>query len=127
MTRAHLDYTQRRAARTFEGFDVDAPIAGHYRIWPDGGMASGIRVWFGPPLDPVTGEELDRSHRWQAHENGAYVELERVWPKAAKDPITQAEYEYLVGRVEWGRKHAPDSPQAQPRRKVDLLTAPLPF
>ena len=126
MTRGYVDYTQRTSVQA-TGFDVDAPVAGWYRIWPAGALASGIRIWHGFPRDPVTGEELDRSPRWQAERDGTYVELAEVWPKAAKDPITQAEYEYLVGRVEWGRKHAPDSPQAQPRRKVDLLTAPLPF
>lgn len=128
MSRAHIDYTAPRGAgRTFDGLNPDEPVEGYYRIWPAGGLASGIRIWFGPPLDPVTGEELDRSWRWQAHENGRYVELERVWPKAGKDPIDKAEYDYLTARVEHARKAAPQSPAANPRRKVDLLTAPLPF
>ena len=46
---------------------TDTPIPGFYRMrLRSGGQPVGVRVWFGPPADPVTGEELDRSWRWQA-------------------------------------------------------------
>jgi hypothetical protein len=110
------------------GFDPDIPVQGHYRMrLRSGGVFVGIRIWHGPPLDPVTGEELDRSHRWQAVANDRPIDLERVWPRCAADSIDEREYRYLTGLQEWGVKHAPDSPQANPHRKVNPLTAPTPF
>jgi hypothetical protein len=128
MMREHRDYTQRAAHRTFDGFDADQPVAGFYRTrLKSGGVHVAVRVWFGPPKDPVTGEELDRSHRWQAEANGSYIDLDRVWPKCADEPIGAQEYAYLLARSEWASEHAPESPQANPHLPVNYLTAPLPF
>jgi hypothetical protein len=128
MTRGRLDYSERRAPVVGQGFDADVPVAGFYRMsLVKGGVKVGIRIWFGPPLDPVDGSELDRSHRWQATANGKYISLERVWPKCADDPVDQAEHDYLAGLQKWGEAHAPTSPQANPNQPVNMLTAPLPF
>lgn len=128
MTRAALDYTAPGEGRAFEGFDPDLPIAGWYKMrLRSGGVFVGVRVWFGAPLDPINGTELDRSHRWQATANGGYIDLDRAWPKCAGDPITEAEHDYLVKLQAWGEANAPASPQANPDKRVDFLTAPLPF
>lgn len=50
------------------------------------------RIWYGPPLDPETGEELDRSWRWQATLAGEEVALERIWPWAGLNKITEEAY-----------------------------------
>lgn len=106
----------------------DVPVAGYYRMkLRRGGMYVAVRIWHGPPHDPVTGEELDRSWRFQATINGEPAELDRVWPSCAGEPITEAEAAYLTNLQAWGREHAPDSPQANPHRKVDLLSAPISF
>lgn len=125
--RAPLIYSERRAlAGPVQGFDPDQPIAGFYRMrLTRGGHPVGIRIWYGAPLDPVTGEELDRSHRWQATANGRPFDLERAWPRCADDPITEAEHDHLCRVQAWGEAHAPDSPQANPERPVDLLRAPI--
>lgn len=70
---------------------------------------------------------MDRAPRWNATANGGWIELADVWPRCAGDPIEEAEARYLMSTFEWGRAHAPNSPQANPTRRVDLLTAPLPF
>lgn len=128
MTRGRLDYSERRAPVVGQGFDADVPTAGFYRFrLRRGAVPVGIRIWFGAPLDPVTGEEMDRSHRWQAHCNGSYIDLARVWPGCADEPIDEREYRHLCRLQEWGEQHAPDSPQADPTRPVDLLTAPIPL
>jgi len=127
MVRARLDYSQRSEFRAV-GFDPDEPIAGYYRMRLRSGAAfCGIRIWHGAPLDPVTGEEMDRSHRWQAQANGEPIDLERVWPKCAADPVDEAEHQYLCGVQAWAKKNAPDSPQANPMRRINPLTAPTPF
>jgi hypothetical protein len=128
MTRGNLDYSARRAPVQAEGFDADVPVAGFYRTkLRRDAVPVGVRIWFGPPKDPVTGEELDRSPRWQAEANGRYIDLQRVWPGCADEPIDEREHGYLCGLQAWGEAHAPNSPQANPNQPVDLLTAPLPF
>lgn len=125
-------YGERRewTAPAGYGLDVTQPKAGHYRMkLRSGAIKSGIRVWFGPPLDPVTGEELDRSWRWQATADGEYIDFERAWPACAADPITERDYLYLLQRREWAKQHAPDSAYAVQGRKYDPLDPrnPLPF
>lgn len=128
MSRDATPYAERRPYVVPEGygFNADKPIAGYYKTrLRSGAVPAGIRIWFGPPHDPDTGEEMDRGHRWQAHANGKYINLERVWPGCAREQINAAEYEYLCRLQEWGVENAPDGPQADPFRKVDLLKAPL--
>jgi hypothetical protein len=128
VSRGRLDYSARRAPVQAQGFDPDRPVAGFYRTkLRRGAVPVGIRIWFGVPLDPVTGEELDRSPRWQATANGRYIDLERVWPGCADEPIDEAEHRYLCSLQAWGEQHAPDAPHADPTRAVDLLTAPIPL
>ncbi len=107
--------------------DVSEPVAGYYRYrLRSGAVYGGVRVWFGPPLDPVTGEELDRSWRWQAAFDGEPVDFYRVWPACARLPITEAEYRGYVQRAAWARENAPESAYAQPKRKIDLLSLTTP-
>lgn len=128
MSRAHLDYTQRRVAAPSIGFNPDVPTAGLYQMrLVSGGVFVAIRIWNGAPLDPVTGEELDRSPRWQAQANGEPIPIDRVWPKCADAPIDLGEFEYLTARQSWAAKNAPDSVFANPKRRIDPLTAPTPF
>jgi len=130
MSRAVMDYSAARVAPTVEAFDpdreADAPVAGFYRAKLNArGVAVGIRIWFGQPLDPVTGEELDRSLRWQAQCNGRPIEMDRVWPQCGRQPIDADEYAYLSRLQDWGEQHAPSSPEADPRKPINWLTAPL--
>lgn len=130
MSRSGLIYSDRRASVKGEGFNPDVPVARFYRFrMRSGGMLVGVRIWFGAPLDPVTREELDRSHRWNAAVNGRPIDLERVWPACAGEPTTAADYEFLSKQQAWGEQHAPDSAYADPLRKVDLLSSqhPMPF
>ena len=107
------------------GISLD-PVEGWYRHkLRSGAVAVGVRIFFGPPCDPDTGEELDRAPRMQAHVNGRYVELDRVWPQCASHPIDEAEYAYLSSLQEWAEQHSPASPEANPRKAVNWLTAPL--
>lgn len=104
------------------GLDVTTPVAGYYRMrLRSGAIKSAVRVWFGPPIDPVTGDVLDRSYRWQAMADGEYVEIDRVWPACAADPITLPDYDFMLKRREWAREHAPDSAYAHAGRKYDPL------
>jgi hypothetical protein len=110
-----------------DGYGVSVePVAGFYRTKiVSGGCDVGIKIWHGAPLDPDTGDEMDRGHRWQAHCNGSDIDLDRVWPNCGGDPIDQTEYVYLCDVQRWGEQNAPLSPQANPHQPVNLLTAPF--
>lgn len=109
-------------------YRADEPTAGFYRYrLRAGAHPVGVRIWNGPPADPVTGELLDRSWRWQASVNGRAIDLDRVWPACGREPITEAEHDHLSGLETWGREHAPHGPQANPTQRIDMLSAPLPF
>ncbi|HEX7856219.1 MAG TPA: hypothetical protein VF503_21290 [Sphingobium sp.] len=129
MTRANIDYAAGGEGTAVAGaYDVTTPTAGFYKMkLRSGGHPVGIKVWFGAPLDPVTGEELDRGHRWQALANDRAIDLDRVWPRAGHEPIDAAEYRYLADLQSWAEKNAPDSPQANPHRRIDPLTSLVPF
>ncbi len=98
----------------------------------------GVRMFFGPPI--IDGEELDRSPRWQVTVGAETtsrailmlgadeipVEIEDVLLRGV-EPVTEAEWQYLVAHQAWAAEHAPNHPKAEPRRAVDFNTIPLPF
>lgn len=108
--------------------EIAEPVAGFFRMrLTQGSVRGGVRIWNGPPHDPVTGEELDRSWRWQAECNGEPIDFERVWPVCAGDLISADEYRFYAQRQGWARDHAPDSAFADPRRKRDPLSLDEPL
>lgn len=119
-----------RAVAVQGAVDIETPVAGHYRGKLRGnGVAGGIRLWFGPPHDPVTGEVMDRSWRWMAEFNGEMVDFEAVWPVCARNPISPEDYRVYCSRAAWARENAPNSAFANPKRKYDPLSShePMPF
>lgn len=128
MSRADIVYgTAPTPSAPAEGFDPDAPIAGYYRMrLRSGGVFVAIRVWFGQPQDPLTGETMDRSLRWQATANGKPIDLDRVWPQCADNPIDQAEARHLIKLQRWGQNTG-HAALADPTRRVDHTTTPLMF
>ena len=71
------------------------PIAGHYQWMNADDTRSAIVIWFGAPLDPDTGEELDRSPRWQALKDGSEIPIDDVWPMVRGREISPDEYTEL--------------------------------
>lgn len=127
MTRPAITYGDRTPVPVaYAGQDISTPTAGYFRHrLRSGAVYVGIHIWFGPPHDPVTGEEMDRGWRWQAQCNGRPIEIDSVWPECARTEITEAEYAYLTRLQAWGEAHAPNSPEANPRQKINWLTVPL--
>lgn len=132
MSRRQISYADaaQTMQRVFAGTDVTEPEAGFFRFrLRSGGVRGVVRIWNGPPHDPVTGEELDRSWRWQAEFNGELIDFDRVWPACAGEPVTEQDYRRAIARQEWAREQAPGSAYADPRAKLDPLSTdtPLPF
>ncbi len=127
----------RTGRQIFEGigpsWDDDTPYeAGFYKLrLVKGGRMVGVTVWYGPPADPITGELLDRSHRWQIEVEGALVDDRRrmrsLWSRCRSNPITGPEYSQLCETRRWGDKWAPDGPEANPDKASDLLSSPSLF
>lgn len=73
------------------------PVAGYYELRDDDNRWVGVEIWFGAPLDPVTGEMLDRSHRWCALIDGnTLVSADDVWVNCCARPITAEMYAALL-------------------------------
>jgi hypothetical protein len=107
---------------------TDQPIAGFYRRrLVKGGPWVPVLIAYGAPLDPVTGEELDRSPRWQAWSGGREIDVWNLWPDCSGEPITKAEYTHLRDVGEWAERHAPRSPEANPTRAISLNQMPTIF
>lgn len=57
------------------------------------------RIWLGPPLDPQTGDELDRSHVWNAMVSAQPRDIDEIWPFVAGDKITDEEYDDMLRQL----------------------------
>jgi hypothetical protein len=86
--------------------------------------------------DPETGEDLDRSPVWRAWRNGDEVDIFHaiidfdgltMLPVVKGETIDEREYEHLLRLKQWAEKHAPDAPEANPRRPIDLGRMPSLF
>jgi len=71
------------------------PRSGLFQMMNSDGSRSAVAIWFGPPNDPLTGEELDRSPRWQALINGREIDPSEVWPYVHGREITPEDYNEL--------------------------------
>lgn len=98
-----------------------------------------VRVWFGPPADPQTGEILDRPWRWHMQigltllddepisVGGIYFsEFSEIWPGCAKHEIDREDYEYRIARASWASDWDPEDPHGEVGGRIDPMTCPLP-
>lgn len=98
-----------------------------------------VRIWWGAPIDPETGDELDRSPRWQVMIAGQLVDEEPLqvgrsvirclsdfWPVCSQHEIDQAQYQYRIDLARWAGEHDPNDPHGDTAAKIDPLTVSLP-
>lgn len=98
-----------------------------------------VKIWFGPPADPETGEPLERSWRWQVmigvamledepmHVGGIWFrQFSDLWPACAKHRIDEAEYTYRIARHDWASDHSPMDPHGEIGGRIDPMTCALP-
>lgn len=109
-----------------------------YRVRLTKGSAySALKIWRGFPTDPDTGEVLvERPLIWRAFLNGEHVAIEDVMieidgltglPAIKGEPCDEVEYLHCLKTYLWAKDHAPAAPEANPRKAIDPLTAPLPW
>lgn len=72
---------------------VSQPEVGFYemRDWQASRWVP-VHIWHGPHKDPATGEECDRSPRWQALVDGKEADPIAIWPSCCARPITREQY-----------------------------------
>jgi hypothetical protein len=108
---------------------LDKPECGWWRVrLTKGGPFAAASIQYEQTLhEPGEPSNLmERSAIMTARINGEVVLLADVWERR-KEPITKASHDYMVADTAWAKKFSPDEPQANPRKKVDWLQAPLPF
>lgn len=121
---------------------ADALVEGCYLIRRDHQrrVPLPVRIWWGPPADPETGEPLDRSPRWQVSVAGQIVDEEPLrvgcslftsladfWPACAKHPITIEDHDYRLSLARWAGEYDPNDPRGDTQAVIDPMTATLPF
>jgi hypothetical protein len=98
-----------------------------------------VRLAKGAPLVPAAilrvhtthepgnpGNAMERSPFLAAEIAGETCDIDAVWLRKG-EPITESEYRFRCADAAHARQWRPDEPQAQPRKAVDWMTAPLPF
>ncbi len=99
----------------------DRPVAGFYQMrLVRGGPLVPVRIWFGEPFDPCTGEWCERSHRWRAAIDGEQVSIWRAWPSCSGRPISEGDYRFMRAMSAHARTYEPGLPQANPLKPIDL-------
>lgn len=88
-----------------------------------------VKTWFGAPL--VDGEELDRSHRWQAlvrletssrailFGDETPIEVEGMRSMRGLERITESDYAYMLRHADYSTKHKPENHDAAPYTPID--------
>lgn len=72
------------------------PTAGYYEVFWSDGFWHPVKIWFAPSLDPVTGEEMDRSPYWHASVSEDEVSIHDVWPECSGRVLTEEVYYNMV-------------------------------
>lgn len=107
---------------------VGEPVAGHWRRrLVKGGPWVGVITYYACPMDPESGEPMQRSRPLLCQVDGEQAEAIDQWSWIAGQPITPKEYAYLRALGNYAFQFEPNHPAAKPRQPIDLLTAPLPY
>jgi hypothetical protein len=85
-----------------------------------GGPWVAVKVTLEQDIDDETGDLLSPP-TFKAVCNGVEIPLDE-WKFLflVQNPISEEDYEFMVAKAEWAKKHAPDSPEANPKQKVDF-------
>lgn len=114
--------------------DRDAPIeitevpeCGYYktRLVPKGPWVP-VKITLRQIFVFGTRDELEQPEEFVALVNEREADAWRIWPTCAGEPISQAEYDYMVDRKRYAEEHASHEPAANPRRAVNWLDVPTP-
>lgn len=121
---------------------ADGLIEGYFLILRDSARRMPVPVWirFAAPTDPDTGEEMDRSPRWQIDVAGYALDDEPLqvgdvwindltdfWPRCRDNRIDESDYRERIALSAWAAANDPNDAFATPGGKINPMTATLPF
>lgn len=96
---------------------VDRPVAGFYRM----------RLAAGGPWVPVSIEPYGSEFSaLVAIVGDDRADLFNTWNWCCGQPISKAEYKYMIAARDWEAQYDPASPLANPRRRIDIGSLPPP-
>lgn len=113
-----------------------APRVGLYRasLVQGGALVPVALCWGCPWIDPSFDADpedwcapADRGWRLRWYECGVEEALPDHWFPLYGTPLSAEDYALEVNKARWDRKYAPTAPMANPRKRVDLGSIPLPF
>lgn len=101
------------------------PQCGFYRRrLVKGGPWVPARVWIDQKLDGDG--ELTADERMRCWVDNAERNPVDEWLYICDQPITEPEFRFMCATATWAEENAPNEPAANPTKKVDWLTVPLP-
>lgn len=107
---------------------VDQPVPGFYRRkLVKNGPYVGVVIFYACPMDPESGEPMQRSRHLLCQVNGDWADPIDQWSWVAGNRVTQAEYNFLLADAAHAMEFRPTAPRANPRQAIDLLESELPF
>lgn len=83
------------------------------------------RIWLDQEIDMDTGELL-ADERLLCEVLHVRSDAAEQWAWLCDNPISKAEYDYLVAAFAWSAQHAPHEPRANPKQPVNWLYVPVP-
>lgn len=89
-----------------------------------GGPFVPCKIWM---FQPTQDGELVGDETYQCEVNGQYADAEDQWLWLCQNPITEAEYHYLMATVTWAANYSPDHPLSDPNKPINNLKTPLHF
>lgn len=104
--------------------DGNEPQVGWYkRRLVKGGPWVPARIWL---VQHIEDGCLVGDSSIQCEVNGKYADAEQEWTWLCRNPISEAEFNYLTAAIQWSRDYAPDEPMANPHQPVDWAAIPTP-
>jgi len=115
---------------------MNAPEIGFYRLRLTKGAVDVAARIHRTCACTVHGGEANAEHAWRdgcdrfpplrGEIDGQPCDPNRIW-ESKFERIPEAEFLFLRDDAKWCRDHAPETPQANPEKPIDLLTVESPF
>ena len=107
---------------------MDRPEPGYFlmTLVKNGPRIPAAIIWVESVAEPgVPGNDMrgTRSRHLAAFIAGDPVPVDSVWLRRGI-PITKEEHDFRCADIAWAKQHAPEEAIAQPRKRIDLATAP---
>lgn len=118
-------YAWHSRALTGEMVDIhpDEPQAGWYKVkMVKDGVFVPVVIRLIQDIDEAG--DLVNPIRFEAERNGKSIDAHQIWTYAAKNPISEEDFNYMTDRKAWAETNAPHMPEANPTKKINHKDIP---